>query len=326
MQNWENKIFNIKTEKDFNNLSIQAFNYQFENVPVYTRFCKELNIKPTEITHYSQIPFLPIDFFKTHKIIAHNKTPQTTFMSSGTTNSNKSKHLITSTKLYEESFKKGFNYFYGDIENYCILALLPNYLEQGNSSLVYMAKWLIEQSKHPNSGFYLNNYNELFSKLKELNKTNQKVILLGVSYALLDFVEMYSIKLKNTIVIETGGMKGRRKEMIREELHNKISKPLGLKNINSEYGMTELLSQAYSLGDGVFKTPAWMKIIVRDTYDPFSKQEKKQTGGINIIDLANIYSCCFIETKDLGKKLDNNTFTILGRFDNSDIRGCNLMV
>ncbi len=325
MHNYSNKIFNIKNENEFNRLAIDAFNYQYNNVKVYAEFCKYLNIDTKEIKHYSDIPFLPIDFFKTRTIIDKNKTAETTFQSSGTTLMQRSKHHVADTNIYTESFINAFKLFYGNISDYCILALLPNYLEQGESSLVYMANELIQQSKHPQSGFYLNNYKELHDTIKELNLKNTKILLLGVSYALLDFAEQYPIKLNNTIVMETGGMKGRRKELTREELHKTFYQAFNIKHVHSEYGMTELLSQAYSFSEGIFQTPPWMKVIIRDTYDPFTIQKNSQTGGINIIDLANIHSCCFIETKDLGKALNNNTFTVLGRFDNSDIRGCNLL-
>lgn len=218
-----------------------------------------------------------------------------------------------------------FKQFYGDINDYCILALLPSYIEKGGSSLVYMTNKLISKSKHPDSGFYLNNYHELVQKLNSLKQTKSKVILLGVSYALLDIAEQFNVDLHDVIIMETGGMKGRRKEIIREELHKTLQKAFQVNEIHSEYGMTELLSQGYSKGKGIFETPNWMKIMIRDTYDPFHFINNNQSGGINVIDLANIYSCCFIETKDLGKVIDNNSFTILGRFDNSDIRGCNLM-
>ncbi len=326
MIDWADKIVKIKDEKEFQELCIEAFNYQYLNIPVYNEYCKKLNINPTMINTFADIPFLPIEFFKTKQVIAKNKTPQITFTSSGTTGTITSKHEVLDICIYEKSFIKAFKLYYGDIQDYCILALLPSYLERGGSSLVYMANKLINLSQHPDSGFYLDNYQELADKLEKLNKTNQKIILLGVTYALLDMVEQFPNNLNNTIIMETGGMKGKRKDMIREELHTILCKGFGVKSIHSEYGMTELLSQGYSKGNGIFSTPPWMKILIRDTYDPFSLVEKGQSGGINVIDLANINSCCFIETKDLGKTFPDGTFTILGRFDNSDIRGCNLMV
>lgn len=326
MQNWFQQIKNIKSVSDFNNQALEAFNYQYKNVEVYNNYCRLLNIVPQNINHYTQIPFLPIEFFKSHKIIDKTTTEEVIFTSSGTTGMITSKHYVANTEIYMDSFSQAFDQFYGNPSEYCILALLPSYIQRGRSSLVFMAKHLIEQSKHPKSGFYLDNYNELIKTLKELNNTNQKIILLGVTYALLDIVEQFPINLKQTIIMETGGMKGKRKELIREELHKILCKGFGVESIHSEYGMTELLSQAYSKGQGIFYTPPFMKILIRDTYDPFTYVDSNQSGGINVIDLANIHSCCFIETKDLGKTFADNSFTIIGRFDNSDIRGCNLMV
>lgn len=325
-KDWASKIFAIKNDNDFNKLAIEAFNYQYKNIHLYQEFCNHINIKPSQITHYLQIPYLPIEFFKSHKVITSNTNPQITFTSSGTTGTQTSKHHVLDINLYEFSFLKAFECFFGNIKDYCILALLPSYLERGGSSLVYMANKLIKLSNHPDSGFYLDNYKQLSKKLETLNKKGSRILLLGVSYALLDLSEQFPQKLYNTIIMETGGMKGRRKEMIKEELHDTLCSAFSVKNIYSEYGMTELLSQAYSKGKGIFETPAWMKVTIRDTYDPFCSFGKNRSGGINVIDLANINSCCFIETKDIGKTLSDNTFTILGRFDNSDIRGCNLMV
>ncbi len=326
MKDWEDKIVNIKSKEEFTQICIEAFNYQYLNVPIYMDYCKELKISPTKIKTLNDIPFLPIDFFKSKQVITKNISPKITFTSSGTTGITTSKHIVADTNIYEKSFTEAFKLFYGSIQDYCILALLPSYLERGGSSLVYMTNKLIELSQHSDSGFYLNNYQELAEKLEKLNRTNQKIILLGVTYALLDMVEQYPIQLHNTIIMETGGMKGKRKDMIREELHAILCNGFGVKTIHSEYGMTELLSQGYSKGNGIFNTPAWMKVLIRDTYDPFTFIEQGQSGGINVIDLANINSCCFIETKDLGKTFADDSFTILGRFDNSDIRGCNLMV
>ena len=233
---------------------------------------------------------------------------------------------MTELKLYEQSFHKGFTHFYGDVSDYCILALLPSYLERSGSSLIYMVNDLIERSQHPESGFYLDEIEKLTKTLIRLDKEGKKILLIGVSFALLDLVENHSLKLNNTIIMETGGMKGRRKELIREELHDILKRGFGVEKIHSEYGMTELLSQAYSKGNGIFKTPPWMKLLIRDTEDPLSYLNDGKTGGINVIDLANINSCSFIATQDLGKNHENGLFEILGRFDNSDIRGCNLMV
>jgi hypothetical protein len=237
-----------------------------------------------------------------------------------------SKHLVTDVSIYEESYRKGFSQFYGNIEDYVVLALLPSYLEREGSSLIHMVDDLIQLSNHPESGFYLHNYDELIEKIIQLDQSGQNIILIGVTYALLDLVEKRSFQLENTIIMETGGMKGKRKEMIREELHYQLCQGFGVKTIHSEYGMTELLSQAYSLGDGVFECPSWMQILVRDTEDALTYVREGKTGGINVIDLTNINSCSFIATQDLGKIYPNGSFEVLGRFDHSDIRGCNLMV
>ncbi|HIC32010.1 MAG TPA: acyl transferase, partial [Flavobacteriaceae bacterium] len=249
-----------------------------------------------------------------------------TFSSSGTTGQVTSKHHVTNLKIYEDSFKKGFSHFYGNVEDYTILALLPNYLEREGSSLVYMVDHLIKDTKQPKSGFYLNNLDELKDTLLQLEQEGKQTLLIGVSFALLDLVERYQFSLKNTIIMETGGMKGKRKEMIREELHQVLKSGFGVNHIHSEYGMTELLSQAYSKGNGVFTCPPWMKILTRDTEDALTVFDTEKTGGINVIDLANVNSCSFIATQDLGRQLPNGNFEIIGRFDNSDIRGCNLMV
>ena len=320
------KIFRIPDIQTFNELAIEIFHYQYLNNSIYRTFVDLLKILPGKIKSVNKIPFLPVEFFKTNEIITGNDGIQQVFLSSGTSGTEQSRHCITDISVYENSFRKGFRYFYGDPEQYCFLALLPSYLERQSSSLVYMVEDLIKQSTHKDSGFYLHNTEDLIEKLLELDKAGQKVMLLGVSYALLDLVEKHQLKLKNTIVMETGGMKGRRKEMIREELHAILCKGLGVDAIHSEYGMTELLSQAYSKGNGVFQCPTWMKILIRDTNDPFSFIGNNKTGGINIIDLANINSCCFIATQDLGKTTQDGFFEVLGRFDNSDLRGCNLMI
>ncbi len=283
------------------------------------------------ITALHHIPFLPIEFFKSHQLISGEAPVQEIFTSSGTTGMVQSKHYVTDLKIYEESYRKAFELFYGNIDDYCILALLPSYLERDGSSLIYMADDLIKQSKHPDSGFYLNNYEELLVKLEQLEQRQQKTILLGVTYSLLDIAEMYTASknkkgLQHTIIMETGGMKGKRREMIREELHQVLCSSFGVKLIHSEYGMTELLSQAYSTGEGKFNCPPWMRILIRDANDPFTFLSHQQTGGINIIDLANINSCSFIASQDLGKTFDDGSFEILGRFDASDVRGCNLLV
>lgn len=305
---------------------MKVFRFQYENNSVYREFCDFLDTDTQKVKSLQQIPFLPIQFFKSHDVVSNSDAIQETFTSSGTTGMITSKHLVTDASLYEQSYRNAFSDFYGNIEDYVVLALLPSYLERSGSSLIYMVKDLIELSNNENSGFYLHNYDELITKLIELDNSGQNVILFGVTYALLDLVEKQKFRLKNTIIMETGGMKGKRKEMIREELHEILCDGFGVQSIHSEYGMTELLSQAYSLGDGIFECPAWMQILTRDTEDALTYVDYGKTGGINVIDLANINSCSFIATQDLGKKYPDNSFEVLGRFDNSDIRGCNLMV
>jgi len=322
----QNNIFNIQTQEEFKQVALNVFKHQFKNNKVYRSFCDLLYIHPSNITKVEEIPFLPIQFFKSRKILSSLEEVQETFTSSGTTGSITSKHFVTDINLYKESYLKGFSHFYGNIEEYVVLALLPNYLEREGSSLVFMVDDLIQKSKNSESGFYLNNIEELAKKLTEQDKKGQKVLLIGVSFALLDLIETAQFNLKNTIVMETGGMKGRRKELVREELHQILQNGFGVSEIHSEYGMTELLSQGYSNGNGVFDTPPWMKILTRDTEDALTIQQIGKTGGINVIDLANYNSCSFIATQDLGKVHKNGTFEVIGRFDNSDIRGCNLMV
>ena len=319
-------IFTISGQKQFDKMALKVFRFQYENNPVYREFCDFLKVEKGTIKSLQQIPFLPIQFFKTHEVISNSNPIQETFTSSGTTGMITSQHLITDVSLYEESYRNAFSEFYGNIEDYTVLALLPSYLERQGSSLIYMVKDLITLSKNPDSGFYLHNYSELIEKLNELDSSGKNVILIGVTYALLDLIEQQNFQLKNTIVMETGGMKGKRKEMIREELHQILCDGFGVSSIHSEYGMTELLSQAYSLGNGIFECPNWMNILIRDTEDALTYVATGKTGGINVIDLANINSCSFIATQDLGKKNPTNSFEVLGRFDNSDIRGCNLMV
>ena len=322
----QNTIFNIQSEQDFLEASLQVFKYQFTNNKVYRSFCDLLFVHPSDVTTIEQIPFLPIQFFKTKEVLSSTDNIQETFTSSGTTGSVTSKHFVTDINWYTQSYLKGFTHFYGDITEYTVLALLPNYLEREGSSLVYMVNDLIEKSQKPKSGFYLNNLKELSETLIELDVNSEKVLLIGVSFALLDLIEQFEFSLKNTIVMETGGMKGRRKELIREELHTILKNGFGVHQIHSEYGMTELLSQGYSKGNGTFECPPWMKILTRDTEDALTIQSKNRTGGINVIDLANYNSCSFIATQDLGKVDVDGNFEIIGRFDNSDIRGCNLMV
>lgn len=311
---------------NFTTETLKIFQFQSKHNEIYRSYLSYLNLNPDTIQSINEIPFLPIDFFKTQKVITENVEPEIIFLSSGTTGENTSKHYIKKIQLYEESFTNCFKYFYGNVEEYCILALLPSYLERDGSSLIYMVKKLIEKSKHPHSGFFLNNHDELVSIIYKNEQQKQKTILLGVSFALLDLAEKFSLHLNHTIIMETGGMKGKRKELTRNELHQFLCKKFGVSIIHSEYGMTELLSQAYSKGNGIYNCPPWMKIIIRDINDPFMILPYQKTGGVNVIDLANVYSCAFIETKDLGKLNPDGSFEILGRFDNSDIRGCNLLI
>lgn len=319
-------IFDINSEHEFNEKALKIFHWQAKNIPVYAEYISSLDIQSEMINRIEEIPFLPIQFFKSREVIEKGNVPETIFKSSGTTETGRSQHFVADLNLYQQSFTKGFELAYGKIYNTCVIALLPNYLEQGDSSLIYMIDSLIEQSDHSKSGFYLNEKNGLLDTLLELKKSNTKTILIGVTYALLDFIEKQKIDFSALIVMETGGMKGRRKEMVREELHDILCDGFGVSKIHSEYGMTELLSQAYSNGEGIFNTPSWMKILIREISDPLSLCKENKTGGVNVIDLANISSCCFISTQDLGRTLGNNQFEIIGRFDNSDARGCNLMI
>ena len=320
----DNEIFHIPSNR-FDAVALETFQYQSLNTPIYREFIHLLGVDPDEIKKVRDIPYLPIQFFKSKKVIADNCSTDIVFSSSGTTGQITSKHHVHSKELYEQSFTKAFELFYGQPDDYIILALLPSYLERGGSSLVYMADHLIKASNNSSSGFYLNNIDELASTLTSLDQSGKKVLLLGVSYALLDLIEKQTFELSNTIVMETGGMKGRRKELVKEELHKILKAGFGVTQIHSEYGMTELLSQAYSSGEGIYHCPPWMKVLTRDPYDPFDLVAEGQSGGINVIDLANRYSCSFIATQDLGKVHSDNSFEILGRFDHSDIRGCNLM-
>ena len=319
-------IFHKQASTALQKLALDTFQFQAKRNPGYKEYLSLLKTVPESVTTVADIPFLPIQFFKTHDVVVSKQKVAQTFLSSGTTGMTQSKHLVTDLNLYEESYLKGFAHFYGDIEEYTVLALLPSYLEREGSSLIYMVEDLIQKSKQLESGFYLHNLEELKETLCELDREGKKVLLIGVSFALLDLIEMHRFSLKNTVVMETGGMKGKRKEMIREDLHSKLKKGFGVARIHSEYGMTELLSQAYSKGEGIFETPPWMQILVRDTEDPLSLLLPGKTGGINVIDLANQNSCSFIATQDLGKTHADGTFEVLGRFDNSDIRGCNLLL
>jgi Acyl-protein synthetase, LuxE len=321
---WNHKVFEVN-EADFELIALDIFRLQSAENPVYKEYLSALNVNPLSVKSLQQIPFLPIRFFKSHAVKTGSFEPEAVFESSGTTTSINSHHLVKDVSFYEESFIKGFQQFYGSIKDYCILGLLPSYLERKNSSLVYMVNKLVQLSEHPQSGFYLDEYEKIFFLLNELEKRKQKTLLIGVTFALLDFAEKFQLPLNNTIIMETGGMKGRREEMIRAEVHEKLCNSFGVNHIHSEYGMTELLSQAYSKGEGIFNCPPWMKVVVRDEEDPLLMKEQGP-GIINVIDLANIYSCSFIATDDAGKVNADGSFEVLGRVDGSDLRGCSLMV
>lgn len=320
------KIFDLNSLENFELLAMQIFCQQAIHCAPYSAYLSALNVDINAVKHSTAIPFLPIEFFKTKKIVSNNNLAEIVFTSSGTTGMSQSKHYVTDVKLYEKSYLKAFQSFYGNIKDFCILALLPSYQERAGSSLIYMVDDLIAQSCHPDSGYFLNDDEALASVLAKQKQLNRKTILIGVTYALLDFIEKFEVDFPELIVMETGGMKGRRREMVREELHQTLTSGFGIKKIHSEYGMTELLSQAYSLGDGIFSCPPWMKVLIRDVNDPFSTVVNGKTGGINVIDLANLTSCSFIATQDLGRLDAQGNFEVLGRFDNSDIRGCNLLV
>ncbi len=318
------------SREDFVELVLKVFEFQAVNNPVYADYLRFLRVDFRDVNSIDKIPFLPIEFFKTHRIITrYYDLPDDRFLrfrSSGTTGMTRSTHYIYIPELYEKAFLSAFEMFYGSVKDYVILALLPSYLERGDSSLVYMVNRLIDLSASDDSGFYLYNHEDLYQKLLLLRDSGKKTVLFGVSFALLDFAEKYTLDFPDLIVIETGGMKGRKKEMVRDELHGILKEAFGVPAIHSEYGMTELLSQAYSHGEGRFFSPPWMQVIIRDMNDPFEFLPSGRSGGINIIDLANVYSCAFIETKDIGRVNKDGSFEVLGRFDNSDLRGCNLMI
>ena len=318
------KIFNVDYQ-NFDQIAFEVFKFQYKNNTVYKSYCDLLKKTPSNVENISRIPFLPISFFKSHSVICTKKYDKV-FYSSGTTNDNISKHYVSDINIYEKSFLKNFIDNYGDPKEYVILGLLPNYMENENSSLIYMVNNLIELSKSNDSGFFLKEYDHIIEKMKSLSRKNKTIILIGVSYALLDLTINKNLNLENTIIIETGGMKGRRKEMIKKELHETLKKRTGLKKIHSEYGMTEMLSQAYSKRDGIFSCPNWMRVFIRDINDPNFLYSNNRSGGINIIDLANFNSCSFIATEDMGSLHENGNFEIMGRIDHSDTRGCNLLV
>jgi hypothetical protein len=326
-----NEILNC-TKNNFTEIALKVFKFQYSHNDMYRSYCNLLRINPDQITTLEKIPYLPIQFFKSKIVKTTSFVEEIIFESSGTTGSINSKHFVKEKALYEESYLKTFRHFYGDETKYCVIGLLPSYLERQGSSLVYMVDDLIRKSKNKSSGFYLYDYNKLKAVLLENETKKQPTILIGVTYALIDFAEKNTMQLQHTIVMETGGMKGRREELTRKEVHSILSFKLGIKEIHSEYGMTELLSQAYSTGYGIFNCPTYMRVLVRSAEDPFDicssvpTSEPYLKGPINIIDLANLYSCSFIATDDIGKIYNNNSFEIMGRMENSDIRGCGLMI
>lgn len=318
-------IFSITQPNEFTRIALETFSNQYNHIPVYRQFCDLLGRDPEAVNCIEDIPFLPIEFFKTHRVYNPNFTAEIIFSSSGTTGTSLSRHFVTDRLLYRKSFETAFHIFYGAPSEFCILALLPSYQERPESSLIYMVDYLIRKSGNPNSQFLKGTSSEIIAKLLQLDRGEKPVLLIGVSFALWDLAEHFPEKLRNTRIMETGGMKGRRKELVREALHEILKTGFGVSEIHSEYGMTELLSQAYSLGSGYFNAPPWMQFLFRDTEDPLSYVSYGKTGGINVIDLANQNSCSFIATQDLGRSRRDGSFEVLGRFDHSDIRGCNLM-
>ena len=323
--NLEN-FWEIGSQSAFEMLALKTFYFQYENNKVYRSFCDLINCNPAEVTAVKDIPYLPISFFKSKKVCCFESDNASFFSSSTTTGGSPSKHYYHQLKDYQISFRKGFEHFFGAIEDLTVLALLPSYLERSGSSLIYMADDMIRKSQKTESGFYLNQLESLKKIIMQQEKKKQKTLLLGVSFALLDLVEQYSFDLEHTWIMETGGMKGRRKEVTREALHSQLKKGFGVSKIYSEYGMTELLSQAYSIGEGIFECPPWMRVAARENQDPFNLLPWGQSGGLNIIDLANRDSCAFIATEDLARIHSDKRFEVLGRLDASEIRGCNLMV
>ena len=319
---FEKKLFKSSSTYNFNQKAIEIFKFQYNNNSVYSQYCDLINVDVKSIREIKDIPFLPIQFFKNYTVSSFNKHTHS-FKSSGT-GGKRSVHYIKDINIYIQSFTQCFEENFGSINNTVFLGLLPSYIEQGNSSLIYMVDYLIQKSNRKESGFYLNDYKKLYELILKLEKSEKKIILIGVSYALLDFIENFSLKAENLVIIETGGMKGRRKEITREELHDKLKKGFNSNNIKSEYGMTELLSQAYSNRNGIFKSPSWLKVLVRDINNPLSVNLQGK-GALNFIDLANINSCSFIASDDIGEIYQDSSFKVLGRLSNSEIRGCNLM-
>lgn len=322
---FKHQIFNPESAMHFNENALALFRYQYHNNVVYKQFVDALGVSVQQVYHESQIPFLPVQFFKSHRVVTGDFLPEAIFESSGTSSTVNSKHYVADVSLYEKSFSSGLELFYGKMSDYAVFALLPSYLERKNSSLVYMVEKMLLHSNRQLGGFYLNELDTLQKQLLEAQKKGLKIMLLGVTFALLEMAEKHSINIPEAIIIETGGMKGRRKEIVRSELHQKLCLGFGVSEIHSEYGMTELLSQAWSKGEGRFYTPPWMKVLIADANDPLAFLPEGRTGGINIIDLANIHSCAFIATQDLGRKYEDGSFEVQGRFDYSDIRGCSLL-
>ncbi|WP_115372939.1 long-chain-fatty-acid--protein ligase [Adhaeribacter pallidiroseus] len=320
-----------ETNQDFEQRALQLFRYQVRHNTVYQAYVKQLKVKPAAVSQLSEIPFLPIEFFKTQMVKTDDYAAETIFLSSGTTQTERSQHFLPNLQFYLQNTQLLFESQYGPLADYTFLALLPSYIEQGNSSLVAMVSYFMQKSGQDEPGFFLYNLQDLVRILERPQTSNKNIFLFGVTYALLDLADYVSAHnlaglFRNVIIMETGGMKGRRREMIRPELHAQLQEAFGVTTIHSEYGMTELLSQAYSQEQGIFKKPSIMRILLRDMNDPFDLNPDLKTGGINIIDLANVDSCAFIETKDIGKIHPDGSFEVLGRFDNSDIRGCNLLV
>jgi hypothetical protein len=321
------QVFSIKDNHTFEHVALQVFRFQYHSNAIYKSYCDVLKKTPDYVDAIADIPFLPISFFKTHNVTSSSYSMiPLVFESSGTTGQQPSRHAVPDAAIYQRSFRQAFALFYGPVQDYCILGLLPSYLERQHSSLVYMVADLVQESRHPDSGFYLYDFDRLAETLERLEKKEQKTLLIGVTFALLDFAEKHSLPLKHTILMETGGMKGRKQELLREEVHAVLKKSFSVPAIHSEYGMTELLSQAYARRDGRFCAPPWMRVLIREEDDPLSAGQQSGSGGISIIDLANIWSCAFIATEDVGKKHGDGSFEVLGRLDTAEIRGCSLLV
>lgn len=327
MKTLTEKIFRVDDSRSFREAALEIFRFQADKCPVYSEFIRLLGIRPDRINDIAAIPFLPISFFRDHLIISGGGQPEKIFVSSGTAGMKQSSHAVRNLSLYDQSLELSFRSFYGDPGQYAIMGLLPSYLEREGSSLIYMVNRLMRLSGNNEGGFFMNEYDALMKAVDAAREKGLRVLLFGVTFALLDLAEKHQCNLSDIIIMETGGMKGRRREMIREEVHEILKKAFGVRSVHSEYGMTELLSQAYSDGEGLFRCPPWMEVLIRDSHDPSSHtSEAGKTGGISVIDLANIYSCSFIATSDLGRMHEDGFFEVLGRFDEADIRGCNLLV